>query len=71
MKEINDTKAKEEELIKKIKDEYNLEAYVKQTDDKVEIVINSKKHDIALANKIMRTVQSEYDNKMQISVKFS
>lgn len=71
MKQINDIKAKEEEIVKKIKDDYSLDAYVKQSDDKVEVVIDSKKHDVELANKIMRTVQSEYDSYMQISVKFS
>ena len=71
MKNINDIKAKEEEIEKKIKSKYSLSSYVKQSDDKVEVVIESKKHDISVANKIMRTVQEEYDNYMQISVKFS
>ena len=71
MKEINDTKAKEEEIVEKIKSKYNLEAYVKESEGKVEVVVNSKKHDVSLANKIMRSVQEEYDNYMQISVKFS
>lgn len=71
MKNINDIKAKEEEIEKKIKSKFSLSAYVKQSDDKVEVVIESKKHDISVANKIMRTVQAEYDNYMQISVKFS
>ena len=71
MKSINDTKAKEEEIVKKIKTKYNLESYVKESDGKVEVVINSKEHDVSLANKIMRSVQEEYDDYMQISVKFS
>ena len=54
-----------------IKSKYNLEAYVKESEGKVEVVVNSKKHDVSLANKIMRSVQEEYDNYMQISVKFS
>ena len=71
MKSINDTKAKEEEIVKKIKTKYKLESYVKESDGKVEVVINSKEHDVSLANKIMRSVQEEYDDYMQISVKFS
>lgn len=71
MKNINDIKAKEEEIEKKIKSEYSLSSYVKQSDDKVEVVIDSKKHDISIANKIMRCVEEEYDDHMQVSVKFS
>ena len=71
MKSINDTKAKEEEIAKKIKNSFSYDAYVKQSDDKVEVVIDSKKHDVSIANKIMRCVQEEYDTYMQISVKFS
>ncbi len=71
MKEINDTKALEETISKKIKDEYSLNSYVKQDDSKVEVVVEGKEHDIKLANKIMRTVQSQFSDPMSISVKFS
>ena len=71
MKEINNIKGREENIANKIKEEYSLEAYVKQEDDKVEVVVGSKEHDVSLANKIMRTVQNEYDTQMSISVKFS
>ena len=71
MKDINNTKAKEEELTSKIKDEYELDSYVKLEDSNVEVVIDSKKHDVKLANDIMRTIQAEYDEPMTISIKFS
>lgn len=71
MKEINDTKAIEDAITKKIKDEYSLESYVKQDDSKIEVVVEGKEHDVKLANKIMRTVQSEFDEPKSISVKFS
>lgn len=71
MKEINNLKASEEQISKKIKEEYSLEAYVKQEDSNIEIVIDSKEHDIKLANKIMRSVQEEFDEAMSISIKFS
>lgn len=71
MKEINNLKAKEEQIAEKIKEEYSLEAYVKEEDSEVEVVIESSDHDVSLANKIMRTVQEEYTNPMSISVKFS
>ena len=71
MKEINDTKAIEDAITKKINDEYSLEPYVKQDDSKIEVVVEGKEHDVKLANKIMRTVQSEFDEPKSISVKFS
>lgn len=71
MKNINDTKAVEESIRKKIKEEYSLNSYVKIDDYKVEVVVEGKEHDVKLANKIMRTVQSEFDEAMNISVKFS
>ena len=71
MKEIDNLKASEEQIAKKIKEEYSLDAYVKQEDSKLEIVIDSKEHDVKLANKIMRSVQEEFDEAMSISIKFS
>lgn len=54
----------------KIKDNFNLEAFVKIDGDQIRIVIASDSHDTELANKIMRCIQEEYDKKMYISVKF-
>ena len=71
MKEINNLKAKEDQIAEKIKEEYSLEAYVKEEDSEVEVVIESDDHDVSLANKIMRSVQEEYEDPMSISVKFS
>ena len=71
MKEINSIKASESNIEKKIKEEFNLNAYVKQENSKIEIVVEGKDHDVKLANKIMRTVQSLFDDGMNISVKFS
>ena len=36
-----------------------------------EEVVDSKEHDMKLANSIMRTIQESYDKKMYISVKFN
>ena len=71
MKEINNLKASEDILSKKISNEYKLNSYIKQEDNTIEVVIDSKKHDVKLANKIMRTIQNEFSDPMSISVKFS
>ncbi len=70
IKNLNSTKGEQEELETKIEAEYNLKSFVKIDGDQVRVVIDSGKHDTALANEIMRLVQSDYKNKMYISVKF-
>ena len=71
MKELNTTKGEEEKLENKIKEVYQLESFVKIKDDQIEIVVNKKENDNDLANKIMRTIQDEYETPKYITVKFA
>lgn len=70
MKLLNVTRGEEEDLENKILKEFNLKSFVKINDDQIRVVIASDKHDNLLANNIMRSVQSNYDTKKYISVKF-
>lgn len=70
MQKINQNRGKEEEIENKIKEEHNLKSFVKIDNNDVSVVIDSTKHDKTLANKIMRTVQSQFDDKVIVSVKF-
>lgn len=70
MQELNQTKGTEEQIEKKIKNEHKLTAFVKINGSDISVVVDSKKHDKTVANKIMRTVQSEFDNHVAVSVKF-
>ena len=70
MKEINNLKAEEDSLEDKIKKEFELDSYVKIEGNKIKVVINSSEHDMTLANKIMRQVQSNYKDNKYITVKF-
>lgn len=70
IKNINANKAKEEELEKIIKDTFELKAFVKIESDQVKIIIDSKEHDIAIANNIMAKVRENFDDRMYITVKF-
>lgn len=70
MKELNMNKGEEEKLEEKLEEEFKYKTFVKIDGDQVKVVVNSKKHDTSLANKIMRTVQSNYENKMYITVQF-
>ena len=61
---------KEEELESKIEDEFGIKSYIEINKDNIKVVINSKEHDASLANKIMRSIQEEYEEKMYITVQF-
>lgn len=70
IKTINNTRSEEENLEKKIKDEFNLNSFIKIDGDQIKVTIESDKHDTNLANKIMRSIQSNYQDDKYISVKF-
>lgn len=70
IKNINDIKSKETEIEQKIKKDFQLDSFVKIDNNEVKIVSIKKEHDASLANKIMRSVQEEFENKMYITVRF-
>lgn len=70
LKSINEVKGQEEALVKKIKNEFKVDSFVKIDSNNVNIVVIKNEHDISLANKIMNSVQEEYEEPMIISVKF-
>lgn len=71
LKSISKNSSKEETLENKIKDFCNCENFVKINGDNVRVVLDSEDSSTSNANKIMRLVQSEFDNKMYISVKYN
>lgn len=70
LKAIDEVKAKEEALKKKIKDNLKLNSFIKIDNDNISITIKKQDHNYSLANNIMRLVQEEYTNKVYVSVKF-
>ncbi len=70
IKELNSNRSNEENLEKKINDEFELQAFVKIEGNNIEALVNAEKHDINLANKIMRLIQAEFDTSKNITVKF-
>lgn len=71
LKLINTNSSKEETLEVKIKELCNCENFVKIDGDNIRIVLDSDDSSTGTANNIMRLVQSEFDDKMYISVKFN
>ena len=70
MQTLNKNRGTEESIENKIQNEFNLKSFVSIDETSVSVVVYSTKHDKELANKIMRSVQEEFETSMSISVKF-
>lgn len=71
MKLLNSNRGEEEKLEVKVKEKFQLESFVKIKDDQIEVVINKSEGNTDLANKIMRSLQEDYDIQKYITVKFT
>jgi len=70
MKDLKKKKAEEEKLEKLIKDNFNLEGFVKIKGNQIEVVIKSTDKNTNMANQIMRKLQENYQEEKYITVKF-
>lgn len=70
IKELNDNRGEEEKLETQIKENYNLNSFVKINASQISVTVNSDEHSESLANNIMRTIQSNYEDSKYITVKF-
>lgn len=70
MKELNINKSLEEKIEKYLNETFSLKTFVKIKDDQVKVVVESSDHDVNIANKIMNLVQSNFENKMYVTVDF-
>ena len=70
IKYINDLTAKENGLEKKIKKEYGIDSFVKINNNDVKVVAVKENHDVTLANNIMKLVQSDFTDKVSVTVQF-
>ena len=70
LKYLSVIEGEEEKLEKLIKEKHNLNSFVKVDSNKITVVAAKKKHDVTIANNIMRTIQGEYNTKKTITVKF-
>jgi len=70
LKSINKNSSLEETIESKIKSTYSYDNFVKIDNDQIRVVVGTNDHNVELANNIMRLVQSEFNEKMYISVEF-
>ena len=71
LKLINKNSSMEETIESGIKELCNCENFVKIDGDNVRVVLDSDDDSVGTANRVMRLVQEEFDEKMYISVKFN
>ena len=67
---LNENKGLEENIESKLKEKFEYDSFVKINKDQINIVISSTKHDKLIANNIIKEVQSMYNNKKYITIKF-
>ena len=67
---LNKNKGLEENIESKLKEKFSYDSFVKINKDQINIVISSTKHDKIIANSIIKEVQSMFDTKKYITVKF-
>lgn len=70
MKDLNKNKAEEENLETIIKNNFNLESFIRIKGNQIEIVVKSSDKSTDLANQIMRKIQEKYQEEKYITVKF-
>lgn len=67
---LNLAKGKETYLEDKIKNNYNINAYVEINNDNIKVTVTSEEHNKTIANDIMRSIQEEFEDKKNIVIKF-
>ena len=67
---LNENKGLEENIEAKLKEKFEYDSFVKINKDQINIVISSTKHDKLIANNIIKEVQSMFDTKKYITIKF-
>ena len=67
---LNENKGLEENIESKLKEKFEYDSFVKINKDQINIVISSTKHDKLIANSIIKEVQSMFDTKKYITIKF-
>lgn len=70
LKYLNEVQGKEEKIEKAIKKEYGLDCFVKIDNNDALAICVANEHTPSLANSIMRMIQKEYSQKMNIQVRF-
>jgi stage III sporulation protein AH len=67
---LNLAKGKETYLEDKIYNEFKIKSYVEIDNNNIKVVVSSNEHNSKIANEIMRSIQSEFNDHKNITIKF-
>ncbi len=67
---LNSIYGVEEKLENKVKECCNINSFIEVNNDEINVVGVANDHDVTLANNIMRAIQEEYENKVNVTVNF-
>ena len=67
---LNLAKGKETYLEDKILNDFKIKSFIEINNDNIKVTISSSEHNSELANKIMRSIQEEFKEKKNITIKF-
>ena len=70
IKELNSNRSEEEKLESQIKESHKLESFIKIKGNNISVIVKSNNHSNNIANNIMRTIQSNYEDSKYITIKF-
>ena len=70
IKYITNLTSQENALEEKIKKEFDIDSFITIDNSNIKVVAVKEKHDVNLANSIMKSIQKEFDTKMSIIVQF-
>lgn len=68
---ISNNKSNEQKIERILLEEFDIESFVKINGNNVTVVVDSSKHDFALANSIIRRISSEFSSDKYVTVKFN
>ncbi len=68
---LNLAKGKETFLEDKLQNDLGITSYIEINGDNINVTISSSEHNEDIANEIMRNIQSEFEEKKNITIKFS
>ena len=70
IKDLNSIRSEEEKLESQIKETHKLESFIKIKGNNISVIVKNKEHSNNIANNIMRTIQSNYEDSKYITIKF-
>ena len=70
LKLLNQISSKEALLEEKVKNNNNVDSFIKIEDDQIKVVVKEENKSTTMANQIMRTIQENFDTKKYIVVEF-